>query len=121
MNHTDEMIRKALASEEPLRAEELSMREQIVDSFRGRNRWIVIYIWTFTLIFSGLTFYSLYQFLYATNLMETVTWGVAILLFTIMVALGKIWSWMELNKNSVLREVKRLELAVAELATRVEK
>jgi hypothetical protein len=34
------------------------------------------------------------------------------------VAILKIWFWMEMHKNAVLREVKRLELQIARLAAR---
>jgi|GEM_PF-3584282 len=37
------------------------------------------------------------------------------------IGLIKIWYWMELNRNTVLREIKRLELQVAHLAGRVGK
>ena len=33
--------------------------------------------------------------------------------FAILIAMSKIWYWMELNRNSLAREVKRLELEVA--------
>jgi len=31
----------------------------------------------------------------------------------------KTWWWMEVNKNAITREVKRLELQIARLAARV--
>jgi hypothetical protein len=31
----------------------------------------------------------------------------------------KIWYWLELNKNAVTREIKRLELQVARLSARM--
>ena len=30
----------------------------------------------------------------------------------------KVWWWMEMQKNSIIREVKRVELQVASLASR---
>lgn len=42
----------------------------------------------------------------------------AALVAAVAVAMLKIWSWMEMHKNQVLREVKRLELQVARLAAR---
>jgi hypothetical protein len=34
-------------------------------------------------------------------------------------ALVKVWFWMELQKNAIVREVKRLELQVASLAAQL--
>ena len=43
-------------------------------------------------------------------------WAVGFVLSFAVVALLKIWFWMVLNRNAVLREVKRLELQLARLA-----
>lgn len=42
MNRHDEQIRQALAAEDSrVINDELPMLEQIIETFRGRNRWIV--------------------------------------------------------------------------------
>ena len=120
MNRTDDAIRRALAAEEPVRHDDPPMLEQIVDSFRGRNRWLVAYIWVYTFVFAALTGYAIYRFASAAELAEIVRWGVGVLFFGLMVALGKIWVWMEMNKNVVARELKRVELQLAELTRRVD-
>lgn len=118
MNETDDAIRRALAAEDPS-AGEPAMLEQIVDSFRGRNRWLVGYIWVYTFVCAAATAYCVYRFADATEAIDAVSWGVGILFFGLLVALGKIWYWMELNKNAVTRELKRMELRLAELSRQV--
>ena len=119
MDRNDDLIRRALATDDSLRVEELPMTEQIIETFRGRNRWLVAYLWAYTLAFAALTGYAIYRFATATEVSEIVSWGVGILFFGLLVALGKIWYWMELNKNTVTRELKRIELQLAELARTV--
>jgi hypothetical protein len=119
MDRNDDMIRRAIAADDHLRIEELPLTEQIIETFRGRNRWLVAYLWLYTLAFAALTGYAIYRFATATEVSETVSWGVGVLFFGLMVAFGKIWYWMELNKNTVTRELKRIELQLAELARSV--
>lgn len=119
MNRHDEQIRQALAAEDSRAInDEPPMLEQVIDSFRGRNRWLVAYIWIYTFVFALFTGYAIYRFSNAEDVMTAVTWGVGILFFALMVAMGKIWYWMELNKNIVARELKRVELQLAELANK---
>jgi len=49
---------------------------------------------------------------------ETVIWTAGALWAAIAVAMLKMYFWMEMNKNVVLREVKRLELQIARLASK---
>src|SRR5690606_28078727 len=78
MNRTDDMIRRALAAEELPRPDELPLTEQIFETFRGRNRWIAIYVWIYTLVFAALTAYSIYRFANAADEIQTFSWGIGI-------------------------------------------
>lgn len=119
MSRNDDLIRRALAADELPRHEEPPITEQILETFRGRNRWIAMYVWVYTFVVAGLTGYSIYRFANATDAIDTTSWGVGIVFFGLLVAMGKIWYWMELNKNAVTRELKRVELQLAELQQRL--
>ena len=56
------------------------------------------------------------RFLQAEELAEMLRWGAASALAFAGLALVKVWFWLELQKNAVVREVKRLEVQVASLA-----
>ena len=45
-----------------------------------------------------------------------IAWSVGFLASNMGVAMMKMWFWMQMDKNTVIREVKRLELQVATLA-----
>jgi hypothetical protein len=45
-------------------------------------------------------------------------WSAGALWAALAVAMLKMYFWMEMNKNVMLREMKRLELQVARLAAR---
>lgn len=46
-------------------------------------------------------------------------WGAATALALAGVLLVKVWFWLELQKNAIVREVKRLELQVASVAAQL--
>src|SRR5690606_2912057 len=54
----------------------------------------------------------------ALDVRETVLWSAGAVVAMLAVAMLKMYFWMEMNKNVMLREVKRLELQVARLASR---
>jgi hypothetical protein len=120
MNELDQRIREALAAEDQqLMANfngELSMFQMITDTFRGRHRWLVVLVFVATLTFLALTILSAVQFFKAEEVREMIMWSGSFVFCALAVLANKIWYWMELNKNSVTREVKRVELQVANLA-----
>jgi hypothetical protein len=46
-------------------------------------------------------------------------WGAASALAFAGISLIKVWFWLELQKNAIVREVKRLEVQVASLAAQL--
>ena len=60
-----------------------------------------------------------WRFVQAEDLGEMLRWGAASALAFAGVALVKVWFWLELQKNAVVREVKRLEVQVASLAAQL--
>lgn len=114
MNVSDDELREALDDEYDT-DRELGLFDEIAESFRGRRRWLMIGAWAEMFMFLGLTIFATVRFFDAETLREHVGFAtLAAVAFTSMVAV-KIWYHNWLNRNAVLREVKRLEHQVAEL------
>ena len=119
MNTTDDQIRAALqeqiaaAASEP--ADDATLREMIADSFRRRGRWIVIMVWIELYTFFALSVFCAWKFFHVTETRDLILWSVSFLLVALGTVMLKLWYWMLLNRNTVLREVKRLELQIAQL------
>jgi len=93
--------------------------EEVLETFRGRQRWLVIFAVGYSVVFVGLAIWSLVEFLGAQTVPMQLRWG-ALLFASMMVIIAvKVWFWLEMHKNRVVREVKRLELQVARLAGRL--
>jgi K+ transporter len=124
MSELDTKIRAALAAEESALLQsfaEPSLPEQIVETFRGRNRWLVVMAFVLTAAFVGFAVFTAISFFYAESTKTTIGWASGFGLCLITIAMMKIWYWIELSKNNVLREVKRMELQVARLASQLKK
>jgi len=122
MTNLDQAIREALSAED---AEFLSrfekeqpLHEQVFGTFSGPLGGLNLLAALFTFAIFGAFCYCAWQFFQANEMRDLVFWSASALLAAIAVGMLKIYFWMEVQKNQVLREVKRLELQVARLATR---
>ncbi len=112
MNDIDRKIQAALRRDttgNPL-TDEPNLAEEILAAFRGRHRWlsaamVVVNLAAFLgFVLAGLRFYE------ATETTLQLRWGGIALALLAVASLIKIWFWLELHTNRVLREVKRIEL-----------
>lgn len=116
----DHMIREALSREEAEVFDRLgnpSLAELIADTFRGKLRWFAFGSWVANLVFVALAVACLLQFFRAEELPMMLRWALGFGCCMATVIAVKIWYWMELNRNATAREIKRLELEIARLAT----
>ena len=72
-----------------------------------------------TFIFFGLFIYCIVQFFEVETTKELLKWGFGSIMFVLGVSMLKVFTWMQMDKNALLREMKRLELQIASLAGRL--
>lgn len=81
-----------------------------------------MYIMNFmTLIFFALFVYCTVQFFNTDVTNEMLKWGIGGLVFLFGVSMLKIFAWMQMDKNALLREMKRLEIQISSLSGRMSK
>ena len=123
MKEIDDIIRAAIENDDDKRwfdeLDEQYIHEQVVDSFRGKSRWLVVLVYVSTAVFAVLFLFSAAKFITADTERQMIAWGVSAMFCCTAVAMMKIWYWMELNKNAVTREIKRFELQLARLTSRL--
>ncbi len=123
-NELDKMVREALGEEDRELFEkynsDMSVFEMIGESFRGRNRWLTIYAFLWTFAFLGLAIWCAVKFYGldadTASTKELIGWAVGFSFSMMTVGLLKIWFWLDMQRHATTREIKRLELAVAQLA-----
>lgn len=123
MGNIDEKILEALNSEDKEvmdnYGQELGFFGLIAESFRGKLKAIVIVVFICILIFAVMLFYCAINFFSVDDIGMKLNWLAGGLTALIVIGLLRLWYFMELNRLSVIREVKRLELQISLLAKKL--
>lgn len=118
----DKLIKETLTEEEAKfyeNLEEQNVLQMILGLFQGKNKWLLILMNLVTIIFFGLFIYCLVQFFNVESTKELLKWGLGSLVFLLGVSMLKVFAWMQMDKNAIIREIKRLELQVSSLSGRM--
>jgi hypothetical protein len=122
MNEIDRKIREALPSNEaellgPL--DEPSLWNQVKEMFQGKLYWasmLVVIGGVASLVFLVV---SAVFFFRAEGVREMLAWAGGFGLSLIAISFCRLWFWLIMHRNTVVREVKRVELLVARLPGRL--
>ncbi len=115
----DALIKEALSKEEAAyydKLEEKPVLKQFAGLYRGKNSWMNYLVTFYILAAIGGCVYAGFQFAEAETTKEMLIWCLVMLATFIMTAMLKIWSWMQMDKGEVIREIKRLELQLSVIA-----
>lgn len=122
MEEIDHLIKETLSKEEASfydSLEEQSVFEMVFGLFKGKNAWFLIVANILILIFLGLFIYCCIQFFKVESTAELIKWGFGSFMFLMSLSMLKIYAWMQMDKNAILREMKRLELQVMSLSGKI--
>jgi hypothetical protein len=121
MNELDRKIREALPPDE---AEllgppgEPSLGRQFIEMFQGRLGWVSVLAAVGALAFAVFTIVSVVFFFRAETEREMIAWAGGFGLGLLAISFGRLWFWLLLHRNAVLREIRRVELQLALLSRR---
>ena len=115
----DDKIKQELEKDQPnvekIMAQEEGLFDMLFATFRTGIRAWVIAVNIITLVATVLLAWTGYEFFVATGMEDRVFWGICCLMaLNVQIAL-KQWVWMEMDRTSVIREIKRVEMAVARI------
>ena len=116
MEDIDKLIKDTLTQEEAKfydELEEQNIFEMVLGLFKGKNKWIMFLMNFMTLVFFSLFIYCIIQFFNVDETKELIKWATGTIIFLLGVSMLKIFAWMQMDKNALLREIKRLELIVS--------
>jgi len=120
----DTLIKEALTEEEAKFYDDLDEQnvfEMLGGLFKGKNKWIMYLMNVVMLIVLGLLIYCIVQFFNTEETNELIKWSVAGGVCLLTVSMLKMFLWMQMDKNSIKRELKRLELQVSNLSSKLSK
>ena len=114
----DKLIKETLTKEESKfyeGLEEQGLLGMVKGLFKGKLKWVIVLMITVNFIIIGAFIYTAIQFFEATTTFELIKWAVAGFMCMMMVSMLKLFSWMQMNKNALMREIKRLELLISSI------
>ncbi len=120
----DELIKESLSQEEAEFYEELEEKDlfgKIGEVYKSKMGWLVILMNIMHLIFFIAFVYCVVEFFNAEVTKELFIWSSAGFLCMIFMAMMKLYVWMQMDKNDILRELKRIELQISVLAQHQDK
>ncbi len=112
MSDLDRKIREALADTregEELFVEQSLMAEAIAP-FRGKRKWVNFIGLTYGVLGLAIAIWGGIRFFEAEDTRAQILWAVVCLIGVLFNAFLKVFFWMEMHSNRILREVKRVEL-----------
>ena len=115
----DSSVHQAAAHQVPL--DPIYTGKMMFGIFKGKNSWITILIAIVQLLWFGVFVYCAIQFFKATETTDLIRWGVFGSLSIMASSMLKFYTWMQMDKKALLREIKRLELQVSSLSGKISK
>jgi hypothetical protein len=115
MSQLEDLIRDALRHDEEAPPEAPGMAARVTDLFLRRSRWVAALAWmkmggTLAIsVVAGAAFFG------AESTRGQILCATLVVMGFVGFATWWIWYWMVLNRNAALRELKRIELQLAEL------
>ena len=122
MNDFDNKLKDALSNDRPGTefGHEQGVFEQMAGVFKSRQRWLIILDMVMIFVFLGLGVWAFLGLLEAEDFRSHVLYGLGVGFSLLAVGMLKMWFFMQINRNSVLREVVRLQIQVADLAKKLD-
>ena len=92
------------------------LMQQLADTFRGRQRGLSILIWFDGFLLFAIAVLCAWRFFQVDTARVQILYATSFLFFMVAVIAVKIWYWMLLHRNEVVRRMARLEQRIVELA-----
>ncbi|MBT8299900.1 MAG: hypothetical protein KJO63_01090 [Maribacter sp.] len=112
----NELIKETLNQNEAKLYDELeeqSIIRKLGDVYKSKVGWLAILMNVVHLVVFGLLIYCIVQFFGSNETNQLIKWASAGFLCVIVMGMLKLYIWMQMDKNDILREMKRLELQIA--------
>ncbi|MHC4323121.1 MAG: DUF6768 family protein [Planctomycetota bacterium] len=89
------------------------------DFYNRKMLSMVIFIWTWALAIMAVTIFSGIKFFAVEQTRSQIMYAAIFICGCQFIALMKIFAWQLIHRNGIKREIKRLELRIAELSETV--
>jgi small-conductance mechanosensitive channel len=115
----DRLITESLSREEAQFYKSLEQEENIFvtwkNIYKGSNGWLAAIVTLVMFIATPIAVYYGYLFFTQDSVVEMLRHGAIMFIGLLVVSILKTWLFMQMDKNTVLREFKKMEYQVAVL------
>lgn len=114
----DDLIKETLSTEEAKFYDQLgeqTLLEKLGGVHRGKTGWLASLMTIMHILIFVIFVFCTMQFFDTEATNELIKWACAGFLCMIFMGMMKLYIWMQMDKNDLLREIKRLELQMAVL------
>ena len=115
----DKLITEALTKEEAKYFKELEeqpIHQQVFGLYKGKMKWVTLYATLIMLPLFGLAVYAGYKFFTIDDTVIMIRWGAIMFLAWMATGFIKLFNWNQMDKNALIREMKRLEFQLSLLS-----
>ncbi|GAA4810553.1 DUF6768 family protein [Litoribaculum gwangyangense] len=122
MEDIDKLIKETLTQEEAKfydALDEQNLFQMLGGIFKGKNTWLAILMNIVNIVVFGFLIYCIIQSMNVEKTNDLILWVGAIILCFSAMSMIKIYMWMQIHRNALLREMKRLELQISSLSGRL--
>jgi len=113
---TDEQIRRILEEQDYESVRENTFRSMLGDFYNRKMLFTATFVWVWGIaVVAGAVFCAI-RFLNTSETRDQIMFAAIFICCVQFLALTKIFAWQLIHRNGILREIKRLELRVAELS-----
>ena len=112
----DDLIHQALSKEEAAYFDEMgeqNIPQQLFSLFKGKNRWMNVLMVIMNLIVFAVAVYTFINMLETDAINDKLEWMFYSLIGFMAMVLLKLWGWNQMDKNVLMREIKRLEYQIS--------
>ena len=120
----DALIKEALTKEEAkfyTELDEQNLFQMLGGLFDGKMKWLILLMNLIIIGVFGLFIYCAIQFFDTEVTNELIKWGVASTFCMLIISMLKLFLWNQMDKNSLKRELKRIELQISFLTNKMDK
>ena len=100
-------------------SKEDTLRSMIADFYSRKMMSFAIIIWVYGVAFGILAVYSAVKFFSAADTKGQIMFAALFLCAVQIIALCKIFAWQMIHRNGIKREIKRLEIRIANLTNKI--
>jgi hypothetical protein len=120
MMNIDQHIKNELEQEQAqlnrLIKDDQGLFSMVINAYQGSMKWWMVLVSVFAFLLTILLLWTGYEFFNAETLDDRVFWGFVCFASILGQAMLKQWTFMEMNRVSVIRSVKHLEMEVEKLS-----